>query len=276
MRKLIVILLGLCVLILPAQALAAPGAVFSCQATGQIAAIDPIVYPGVNPTPHLHQFYGAGPVKTRETSADLRSKPTTCAETANHTAFWMPVVYENGVALQPGTNAKGGGTDALIYYRCRFAASICASMQGFPDDTRLVNGNVHAMTAGENPAFRNGLGGYRCGTGGGEFYAKPPTTCSSGVLVVSFTFGACINADGTDSVDPVHGGCPAGYRPAPRIQQYFRFWVGTGAVGRITLSSGDPVSLHSDYFFGWDRPVFQSFMTQCINANRDCGTNPNL
>jgi len=278
MKRLTVAAAALAALVaFPAAALAGtPGAIFTCQATGQVDAIDPIVAPGVYPSAHLHRFYGGGPVATTETTADLRTKATTCAEPGNHSAFWTPVVYEDGVALTPGTTAAGGGKHALLYYRCVFAAAVCAAMQAFPDDTRLVEGNAHATTVADNPAFRRGLGGYRCGTGGGTFSPTPPTTCPSGVLVLSVTFGACLSADATATTDPVGGTCPAGYRPAPRIQQYFRFWIGTGAVGTVTLSSGDPVTLHTDYWFGWDRATFDSFMARCINANVDCGTNPAL
>jgi hypothetical protein len=69
-----------------------------------------------------------------------------------------------------------------------------------------------------------------------------------------------------------------GGRPILRIQQYFRFWVGTGSVGRITMGGGhvEPYQLHADYFFGWSTAAFDNFMRICVNANRDCGTNPNV
>ena len=258
----------------PGPAIAArPGAIFSCQATGQEEAVDPIVSPGVSPSAHLHVFFGAGPVSSTETSATLRTKATHCVETGNHSAFWTPAVYENGVKLRPGTTATGGGKHALLYYRC--VTSPCSAVQTPPENMGLVEGNSHATTPAENPVFRNGLGGFRCGTGGGEFYPTPPTTCASGVLVLSSTFSPCVN-DANVTAEPSAGKCPAGFIPIPRIQQYFRFWVGTGAVGTITLASGAPVTLHTDYLFGWDRATFENFLDRCIRVNVDCGTNPNV
>jgi hypothetical protein len=254
-----------------------PGAIFSCQATGQVENVDPIVSPG-QVAEHTHQFYGASPVHMTETSAELRTHATTCAETDNRSAFWMPTVEEDGVRLLPGTTASGGGKHALVYYRCRHSESICANMQPFPEDFAQVNGNRHATSAAENPAFRNGRGGWRCGTGGGALLPTPPTTCSSGVLVASVTFGNCLLPDGTLS-DAVNTSCTSvGGRPILRIQQYFRFWVGTGAVGRITMGGGhlEPYQLHSDYFFGWSTEAFDNFMRSCVNANRDCATNPSV
>ena len=57
-----------------------------------------------------------------ETSAELRTHATTCVETDNRSAFWMPTVEEDGVRLLPGTTASGGGKHALVYYRCRHSA----------------------------------------------------------------------------------------------------------------------------------------------------------
>ncbi|HEV2951094.1 MAG TPA: DNRLRE domain-containing protein [Actinomycetota bacterium] len=253
------------------------GAIFSCQATGQVANVDPIVSPG-QVAEHTHQFYGASPVHMTETSAELRTHTTTCVETDNRSAFWMPTVEEDGVRLLPGTTASGGGKHALIYYRCRHSESVCANMQPFPENFGHVSGNRHAMSAAENPVFRNGLGGWRCGTGGGAFSPMPPTTCSSGVLVAGVTFGNCLLPNGTLS-DAVNSGCTSvGGRPILRIQQYFRFWVGVGTVGRITMGGGhlDPYQLHADYFFGWSTAASDNFMRICVNANRDCGTDPNV
>jgi DinB family len=51
-------------------------------------------------------------------------------------------------------------------------------------------------------------------------------------------FGNGLLPDGTLS-DTVNVGCTSvGGRPVLRIQQFFPFWVGTGAVGRITMVGG--------------------------------------
>jgi hypothetical protein len=264
----------LSMLVVPAQA-AQPGAIFSGQYTGQTANVDPIVSPGV-PSAHPHVFVGAYPVDMTETTADLRTKPTTFAEQSNHSAIWVPEVREDGVALCMGTTSSCGGKDALVYYRCVWSDAVCSTLPSFVDDTRFVIGNANATSAADNPVFRNGLGGFRCGTGGGAFSATPPTTCDSGVLVLSATAGPCINSDGTATAFPTNGNCPSGFTKGVRVQQYFRFWVGTGAVGNITLGGNPSYTLHSDYFFGWDRAAFENFMDRCIRANVDCGKNPSV
>lgn len=232
-----------------ATAATAPGAIFTCNATGQYARVDPIVSEGTT-SAHEHAFFGARGVETTETTADLRSKPTSCVETNNHTGYWMPSVYRNGVRLLPATSKH-----LLIYYRCK--VSNCAQVPSLPDDFHLVAGNSGATTASANPVLDPDLGGWRCGTGGGQFAATPPATCSAKVLVAGVTF-------------PSQNGL--------RIQMYFRWQLPSTDVGTITLGDigASPITLHADYFFGWDRAAFENFMDRCIRASVACPTNVNV
>lgn len=240
-----VVLLGLILVPTPAYA-TSPGAVFTCNATGQYARVDPIVSPGMQ-SAHEHVFYGAFPIEETETTADLRSKPTTCIVAANHSGYWMPTVYRNGVRLLPAT-AK----HLLIYYRCKIRD--CSLAEGFPDDFTEVAGNAHATTADENPVLNPDLGGYRCTLGGGEFTPMPPDTCDSEYLIATVTF-------------PVVGGV--------RLQMYFRWQLPSSDVGDITLGAigASPLTLHADYFFGWERDAFENFMDTCIRASVICPNN---
>lgn len=249
-----------------------PGAIFTCSATGQVADVDPIVSPGTT-SAHPHTFYGARPVSTIESSADLRTKATTCVESSNHSAYWLPEVRSNGVALRPGTTATGGGKHLLAYYRCVFAASVCQSMRSFDDDTRLVVGNAAASSPAENPLLGSRIV-FKCGPGSGIDLPYPPAQCSSsGVLSISFRFGACVSTDGTASVDPTRGACPAGYRPSVRVEIFARYWVGSSQIGDLTLGGRPYYTAHADYFFGWDRAAFDRFLDRCIRANVVCPNN---
>lgn len=231
----------------PPAVAGAPGAIFSCNATGQFGRVDPIVSPGAQ-SAHEHVFFGNRQVDTVETTESLRSTPTTCVEQSNHSAYWMPSVYRNGVALLPATSKH-----MLAYYRCRLKD--CSQVPSFPDDTKLVFGNANATSPSENPALSAGLGGWRCGTGGGAFAPTPPATCSAQILVASVTF------------PPVDG---------LRVQLYFRWKLPSSDVGTITLGAigAPPYTLHADYFFGWERQAFENFMDRCLRAFIDCKQNP--
>jgi hypothetical protein len=37
-----------------------------------------------------------------------------------------------------------------------------------------------------------------------------------------------------------------------------------------------PTTMHGDYFWAWDRDVFERFLANCVRVNVACGTNPAL
>src|SRR6266702_8304954 len=211
---------------LPAQA--APAAIFTASSTGQRGNIDPIVSPGAS-SAHEHCFYGAVGVETTETSADLRTKPTTWVEQGNHSAIWIPCMYEDGVLVQPATSKN-----ILAYYKP------VACVEQVPPEN----------TAGVTHEYR-----YRNTIGGGAFSLMPPASSSSGYLVVTLFWRASRDLPGA--------GC------FPTIQAYIRLAIGVGPIGNITLGGPTlgvdgalgPETMHGDYYWAWDRDVFETFLT---------------
>ena len=264
-------------LVAPAQA-AAPGAVISCQFTGQQDFFDPIVEPGVFPSAHRHTFYNVRIDESMD-DAELLAEPQNCGVGGNHSGYWIRGLEEDGVDLVPGINASGGGPDYLVYYRCKHNASVCGSIEWFPPETGFVVGNAHASSAAENPLLNSGgdLSGYRCGTGGGQFAPTPPTTCDSGRLVAAAVYGNCLYPDGRVS-ELTNSNCTmSGGQPILRLQQYFRFWVGTGPVGTITLDGGAPSwQLHADARIAWDPDTSAAFLAECVHDLTPCPNDPIL
>jgi len=223
------------------QAQAAPSAIFTASSTGQRGHIDPIVAPGVR-SAHEHCFYGAVGVAETETSADLRTKPTTWVEQGNHTGIWIPCLYENGTLVQPATTKH-----LLAYYK-----PVSCVEQVPPENTAGV---THEY-------------GYRNTIGGGAFSLTPPASSSSGYLVVTLFWRADRDLPGA--------GC------FPTVQAYIRLAIGTGPIGNITLGGPvngvdgalGPTTMHGDYFWAWDRDVFERFLANCVRVNKACGTNP--
>jgi hypothetical protein len=251
---------------------AAAGAIYTCQHDGLAARnVDPIVSPGV-PSDHPHIFFGAVGVTENEDEDSLRAKATRCVETANHSAYWIPVPEENGVELVPTTSKH-----FLGYYRCRHSAGVCANLASPPAEFEFVVGKAAATSAADNPVFNNGLGGFRCGTGGGTFYPdRSGTTCDARLLVVSTTGGNCILPDGSLSM-AVNSGCTgAGGTPTFRLQGYWRFRLLDSQIGTLTIGGKPTYTLHSDYKFGWERPAFERFLDACIRRNVACSTNFNV
>ena len=237
--------LGLACLVLAwlavaSPALAAPAAIFTARSTGQRDFVDPIVSPGQR-SAHEHCFYGAVGVETVETSASLRAKPTTWANQNNHTAIWIPCVYEDGRLLGP-YSAK----HLLAYYK-----SIPGTECVPPEDTKGV---THEY-------------GYRGQTGGGAFGPLPPASTSQGVLVVDLIFrGARDLGVACFPTVEVFIRLNVGSGPIGNIT------IG-GPVAGVDGATG-PETMHGDYFFGWDRAAFQRFLDQCVIPGVACGTDP--
>jgi hypothetical protein len=242
MKRLVIPLVVLPILWMATVAYAAPAAIFTASATGQRAFIDPIVAPGVR-SAHEHCFYGAVGVETIETSADLRTKPTTWVETDNHSGFWIPCVYEDGKLLPTNTNKP-----LLFYYQ-----SVSGTEQVPPENTAGVTHEV----------------GYRCGNSGGTVTPLPPASCPSGEFNVVGFFRASRDLGLTE--------------PFPKIRFFVRLNSGPtlgkitlgGPAAGVDGAMG-PETIHADYFWAWDRAAFQRFLNNCVIPGIACGKNPDV
>jgi hypothetical protein len=119
------------------------------------AADDPILAPNAAGQAMQHNFYGNVTTAAASTAATLVGKKTTCTTTADASAYWTPVMYQNGKALTPST--------ALIYWRR--PAHDTDAVHTFPSGLQLIAGNETATApqsvdvvawtcTGANPAHR--------------------------------------------------------------------------------------------------------------------------
>ena len=260
----------------PAQA-AAPGWIVSCQYSHSLPD-DPIVsfrQPGAS---HMHDFVGARTTDAFSTATALAGGGTTCAIPGDKSAYWVPAVFKNGVRVLP----EGTSKHALFYYRRKGAPS-GVNVQPFPLGLRMIIGNARAASPAENPQLGTDII-FKCGPGSGTNLPRPPTQCSSGIMVMSLRFPNCWDGRNLDSPDhkshmayPRGSRCPASHPVVlPRIESFFRYRVGTSPIGTVTLASGPYYTAHQDFFNAWDPAVLQSLVTNCMNALRDCGTNPSV
>ena len=280
---LIRVLLGFCIVVAGTvvkprvvEAAVKPGWIVSCTYSHSLSD-DPIVYPRLAGASHLHDFAGAITADAFSTFNTLVAGGTTCAMPGDKSAYWVPALYEDGVRILP--EARSGNT--VFYYR-RIGAPAGTVVQPFPPGLRIIIGNAHARSPQENPGLGTDIV-FRCGPGeGGTPLPAPPTQCDSGILVMSLIFPNCWDGVNLDSADhrshmsyPVRSRCPASHPVnLPRLESFFRYIVGTGPIGTLTLSSGPYYTAHQDFFNGWDTATLQTLVTDCINAGIDCGTNP--
>lgn len=275
-RPFLLALFALLLVAIPISASAAkPGWIISCNYSHS-APDDPIVSPGRTGAAHMHDFIGAKSVNASSTPNSLRAGGTTCAVPGDTSGYWAPAMYEAGVRVLPTATAK----DALFYYR-RIGAPSGVTVQAIPDGLKMVIGNAHARSAAENPQLGSDII-FKCGPGSTTDLPQPPTQCSSGVMVVSFRFPNCWDGVNLDSADhkshmsyPVRGRCPATHPVnIPRLESFFRYPVGTDPIGTITFASGAYYTAHMDFFNAWNQADLQRLVDRCMNAGKDCGTNP--
>ena len=256
-----------------------PGWIVSCTFSHSLPD-DPIVafrQPGVS---HLHDFVGARTTDAFSTFESLRAGGTTCAMPDDKSSYWVPALYEDGVQIVPESYAGNN----VFYYR-RIGAPAGTVVQPFPRGLRIIIGNARATSPQESPELGTNIV-FHCGPGaeGGAALPYPPTQCDTGLMVVSFTFPNCWDGVNLDSADhrshmsyPVDSECPPSHPVnLPRLETFFRYIVGTGPIGTITLASGPYYTAHQDFFNAWHPSALQMLVTNCINAGIDCGENPSL
>ena len=256
---------------------AKPGWIVACNYSHSLKD-DPIVFPGQAGASHLHDFAGAKTANAFSTFNSLRAGGTTCVLPGDSSSYWVPALYKDGVRLLP----TGKQSNALFYYR-RIGAPEGTIVQPFPPGLKIIIGNARARSPQENPGLGTDII-FRCGPGACAPLPAPPTQCDSGVMVMSLVFPNCWDGANLDSPDhrshmsyPVRSRCPATHPVTlPRLESFFRYRVGTGPIGTITLDSGPYYTAHQDFFNAWDPAVLQTLVTNCINAQVDCGTNPSL
>lgn len=278
MKKLPLLLLVACALVLCRNAhAAAPGWIVSC-AYSHTNNDDPIVYPDQPGRAHLHDFVGA---KTADAFSDpdsLEAGGTTCAMPADTSGYWVPGLFvRDGFRLTPRAL---GQKNALFYYR-RQGSNL--PFQTIPRGLKMIVGNANATSPATNLDLAAGRIIFKCGPGSGVDLSVPPAQCSSGTMVVSLKFPNCWNGRDLDSPDHKshmkYPPCSVSHPiPIPRIESFWRYNVGTSPIGVVTFDGeGGPrpfYTVHQDFFNAWDVADLQRLMNRCINGGVDCGTNP--
>jgi hypothetical protein len=232
------------------------------------AADDPILMPGMTGQSMQHDFYGNTTTSATSTAATLLGKPATCSTSADASAYWTPVLYQNGQPLQPKA--------ALIYWRqTKKLASVVKAM---PAGISMIAGDEKAMQPQSLKVVR-----WTC-TGDQDVRdaTSTPHNCSSNqMLRLIVTFPSCWDghtlngAAQANVVYPVRGQCPASH-PVVIPQIVFHVNYPTSSAAHLTLSmsptmQGSTDTAHVDFINGWNQSLMARNTSDCIAAHLRCG-----
>ncbi|GAA3449905.1 DUF1996 domain-containing protein [Dactylosporangium matsuzakiense] len=232
------------------------------------AADDPIVLPGLAGASHDHTFLGNRSTSATSTADSLLAAGTTCTPAQDHSAYWIPTLYQNGKVVDP--------KEVTVYYGSRLKDP--SRTQPFPFGLRMVTGD--AKNQSDTPDKQGnhfwcaGAGGEVGRTADGQY----PVCAKTAGLVRQVTFPDCWDGVHLDSPDHrAHmangdstGACPASHPvPIPSVSFVIGYPLNTDTSG-ITLSSGNGFSMHADFFNAWEPDALAQRVRDCLDQGYKC------
>lgn len=224
------------------------------------AQVDPIVSPG-EMSMHMHDFYGNTGTDENSTTNSLLADGTTCSDSLDHSAYWVPQLSYKGVPKP--------ASQIIVYYRAQVSPS--SSIQSIPAGLRIIAGNAMAMSAQSTSVVS-----WSCNFD--KARTKPINCGSTKVVTAKIRFPSCWDGVNLDSADhqshlayEASSACPAGYPVAlPKIFMDLKY-MGVHDGTKVTLSSGSSYGLHADIFFAWQADEMDRLVDQCMHAAINCG-----
>jgi hypothetical protein len=110
-----------------------------------------------------HDFFGNTATSATSTAASLVGGTTTCSTSADASAYWTPVLYQNGVSITPTRN--------LIYWAGLHASDPVVSVP--PPGLEMIAGNENAMAPQSTSVI-----GWRCTGEQGQAFSATPVDCA--------------------------------------------------------------------------------------------------
>jgi hypothetical protein len=226
--------------------------------------------PGMTGMSMQHDFFGNPAVDASSTAAALRGGSTTCSTTADASAYWTPVVYQDGRALTPERT--------LLYWRA--PAALASSARTMPQGISLIAGNETATSPQSTSVVTWTC--TRTATDPRPAGASLPQDCPAGSqlrLVISFPDcwdGSTMDGrDRSGAVYATSAGCPPSH-PVQIPQLVLHVSYPTSSGHGITLSTGPntqgpPVTGHADFVSGWQQGRMDADVAACVTAQLRCG-----
>lgn len=231
-------------------------------------ADDPILMPGMTGQSMQHDFFGNRAVTASSTASELVGGGTSCSTSADASAYWTPVLFQNGSALAPQST--------LIYWRAPMQTS--SSVQAMPAGITLIAGNERATAPQGTHVVA-----WTCSGDVGRSTASPHDCPSGHELRLVITFPDCWDGhtlDGQHQTNVVYpssptAACPSSH-PVQIPQIVFHANYPTSSAAGLTLSigptqAGSIDTEHADFMDGWTQSVMAADVRACTAADVRCG-----
>lgn len=238
----------------------------TCMLT-KTAPNDPILMPGMTGMSMQHDFFGNTATTASSVTTQLVGGGTSCSTTADASAYWTPVLYQNGKALTPRST--------LIYWRAQQGAQ--HGVQSIPAGLTMIAGNEGALA----PQGRQTIG-WTCSGLQQVKLSDSPQDCAAGAFLrLVITFPNCWDGrtlDGakqTNVVTMSGKSCPSSH-PVQIPQVVIHINYPTSSAADLTLSvaptSQGPITTeHADFMNGWNEPVLTADVNACVVTGTRCG-----
>jgi hypothetical protein len=231
---------------------------------------DPIMMPGMTGMSMQHDFFGNPAVDAHSTSRALVGGSSSCTTSADASAYWTPVVYQDGKALEPRST--------LIYWRAPAASA--SSVKTMPAGMTMIAGN-EAATKSQSDHIVD----WTCTPSAGNLLpsrSDAPHDCAGAFLRLVITFPNCWDGHslgGKGQTNVVYqtsaGACPSSH-PVQIPQIVMHVAYPTSTASNLTLSigptqTGPTVTGHADFMMGWNQPRMDANVAACIDTQTRCG-----
>ncbi|MFT3852379.1 MAG: DUF1996 domain-containing protein [Ilumatobacteraceae bacterium] len=242
---------------------------------------DPIVYPNQPGKSHLHMFFGNTGTNASSTYESLRSSGDGSCQGGilNRSGYWTPALYNAaGNLLIPDY--------ITVYYKGNGpSAAQIQTIRPFPEGLKMIAGyNMDNPNQADSTRFT-----WTCETTQNPAQTIP--SCPAGERIgVRLAFPPCwdgVNLDSTDHRSHMAYGtydttgvwhCPTGYPvllPEYSIGIWYandgnsaNWYLSSDRMAGMTHANG--TTFHADWFGAWDPTTIQTFVTNCIDALRNC------
>ncbi len=230
---------------------------------------DPIVYPDEPGRSHLHDFFGNTSTDASSDLESLLAGDTTCSKPLDTASYWAPALLEDGEPVTP--------SGSVAYYRAAPGVEP-TDLVPYPPGLRIVAGDLTATAEDPQPVD---LAGWACGVSSRQ-YSAPPDCPATAPLRAVITFPDCwdgINVDHADHrahmANSAEGECPSSHPVhVPQLTFAISYPI-SGADRDLSLASGGPEGLHSDFFNAWDAEGLRNEIETCLHRDAVCGVSSN-